>query len=426
MVTPRSRTVSRPRLSPEAVDAAFAVVLMVVLGLSVILTPAFTDYEAEAEPAIQAFLAGDFDGGLRLLPLYAGSVFAVLPFGALAQLLGGGDLAVFRAVAVPGAIAVAVVATLAGRWLRDAGLDRRVQLLTVGAIALSPTLAQAWSFGHFEEPLVAAVAVLGLVVATRGDDRSAVIGGALLGLATAGKLWVVVLIPVALVAMPSRRAAIRAAIAATVAGALLFAPYAIVLFDHLSAITGGTGQIFSRGNAWWFLGSPNPAFKPDAKVVEFFTTSNSARLAPAFVEAHARKVIVLVAAGLSALWWQRIARGRTLTATDRLAAVLALAAAVLWWRALLDPWFQPYYLTAALMAAFLADARSGRIPVFGLVAWAAIWLLHGQSAPDLGLDPDQASALGLAWMVPAGIVLTRRALLQTRERPVSLPVRSDR
>lgn len=416
MVSPRSSAVARPRVSPGVVDAVFAIVAVLLLGLSVLLTPAFTDYEAEAEPAIEALIAGRFGDAMHLMPFYSGSVLVAAPFGALATLFGGGDLAVFRAVAVPGAAVVAFLATLGGRWLREAGRERRVQLLTVGAIALSPALALSWNFGHFEEPLVAGVAILGLIVAARGDDRGAVLGGALLGLAAAGKLWAVVLIPVALAAMPTRGTAIRLLAAAAVSGAALLAPQAIAQFADFGTIAGGTGPIFSQGNVWWFFGAANPAFNTDPKVVQYLTTENAARFAPALVEAHARKLIVIVAAALAAAWWQRVARGRQLTVTDRLVGMLALAAAVLWWRALLDPWFQPYYLTGALLALFLTDARAGRFPVLALVAWAAIWLLHGQSAPDLGLDPDQASAVSLAWMVPMGIVLSRRALLQSSER----------
>lgn len=419
MVSPRSSAVARPRVSPGVVDAVVAVVVVLLLGLSVLLTPAFTDYEAEAEPAIEALIAGRFGDAMHLMPFYAGSVLAAAPFGALAHAIGGGDLAVFRAVAIPGAALVAGLAAVAGRWLREAGRDRRTQLLIVAAVALSPCVALSWNYGHFEEPLVAGVGVIGLIVAARGDDRSALIGGALLGLAAGGKLWAVVFVPVALAVMPTRGAALRLVGAAALVGLLVLAPYAIARLDHLGVIAGGTGQIFSKGNVWWFTGTPNPSFELHAETARMFTTDNSARLAPAFVEAHARKVIVLVAVVLSAAWWWRVARGRELTVAERTIGVLALAAAVLWWRALLDPWFQPYYLTAALLALFLVDARAGRFPVLALVAWAAIWLLHGQSAPDLGLDPDQASALSLAWMVPMGLVLTGRALLQSSDRSVS-------
>lgn len=419
MVSPRSSAVSRPRVSPTVVDALVAFIAVLLLGLSMLLTPAFTDFEAEAEPALQALIAGRIADGLQVMPFYAGSVLVAAPFAALADLFGGGDLAVFRAVAIPGAVGVATLATVAGRWLRDAGADRRIQLLTVGAIALSPAVASSWQYGHFEEPLVAAVAIGGLIVAARGDDRSALVGGALLGLACGGKLWAVVVIPVALAAMPNRRAAVRLLAASAAAGAILLAPYVIARADQVGVIAGGTGQIFSEGNIWWFFGSVNPAYDPTRDAIQLMTTANSPRLGPALVEAHARKLIVLVAVVLSAVWWQRCARGRGLTVEQRVAAVLALAAAVLWLRALLDPWFQPYYLAPALMAAFLADARAGRFPVLALVAWAAIWLLDGQSAPDLGLDADQASALSLAWMVPVGIVLTGRALVQTSERPGS-------
>ncbi|MBJ7472391.1 MAG: hypothetical protein JHD16_13880 [Solirubrobacteraceae bacterium] len=411
MAVLRSRSTARLQLSAGTVDLLLAVLAVTVLGLAVLLTPAFTDYEAEAEPAIQALVRGDLMDGLRLLPIYAGSVLAIAPFGAIAQLLGGGDLAIFRAVAVPGAAGVAVLAGLAGRWLREAGQGRWTQLAGVGALALSPCVAMAWGFGHVEEPLVASVAVGGVIFAARDDDRGALIGGVLLGLAVAGKLWAVVLVPVAIAAAPSRRTAAIVVASAAVAGALLLAPYALTRLDHLTGVAGTTGEIFSRGNFWWFFGAVNPTYAPDALTQQAFTTANSARLPPDFIASYARGLIVGVAVALSA-WWAVVDRrvGPQRDAQARLVSILWLAAAVLWWRALLDPWFQPYYLTAALMAVILADARAGRRPVLGLVAWAAFWLLHGRNPADLGLGADGASALSLIWTVPVGILLTRRAL----------------
>src|SRR5687767_5771599 len=85
------------RVLPETVLALVACLgLLAVGGLS----PAFTDFESEAEPALRALLAGDLGGFLSRLPAYGGSVVLRAPFAVLGDVLGG-DLAVFRAMALP-------------------------------------------------------------------------------------------------------------------------------------------------------------------------------------------------------------------------------------------------------------------------------------------------------------------------------------
>ncbi len=95
---------------------------------------------------------------------------------------------------------------------------------------------------------------------------------------------------------------------------------------------------------------------------------------------------------------------------DRTASLLLLVASVVWWRALLDGWFQPYYLTTALAALALADARRGRMPVAAAIAWSAMWIFNGQGSLTVNWSPDLISAVTLAWAVPVGVWSTVRAL----------------
>jgi hypothetical protein len=44
------------------------------------LSPAFSDYELEAEPSLQALREGDVDGFLALAPVYGGSLILRAPF----------------------------------------------------------------------------------------------------------------------------------------------------------------------------------------------------------------------------------------------------------------------------------------------------------------------------------------------------------
>ena len=92
-MAPSGRTLVAPALLALAGTA-----LLASLGL---LTPSFTDYEQEVEPALTALGAGDLQSFLSLLPAYGGSLILRSPFALLPDLWGGGQLAVFRSMAVP-------------------------------------------------------------------------------------------------------------------------------------------------------------------------------------------------------------------------------------------------------------------------------------------------------------------------------------
>lgn len=404
--------------TPAIIDVVLAVAIVAVLAWAELLTPAFTDFEAEAEPAFRALLAGDWSGGLAALPLYGGALLIELPFAALADALGGGDLAVYRAVAIPGALGMAWMAWLAAHWLRAAGRPRIEQLAALGAIAASPCLALSWSFGHHEEALVTAAALAGILLVLRGDRTGFIAGGLIVGLAFAGKPSAGVLVPVALVAASSLRGALITGAAAAVGAAALLAPMlsaqARQFSDGLQAA--GGGEIFTPGTVWWFFGAPNPDWVDpsgaDGGVLTLNTSANSARITPEWLGTSAHELIAIFALVLAAAWWLRMRPWQsTRPATNELvASALLLAAAAVWWRGLLDPWFQSYYLVAALVALVLADARRGRLPLAGLLAWAGFWLTHGHDAPAMSLHPDARTAISLAWMVPLGVWLIVAAM----------------
>src|SRR5271169_138788 len=74
---------------------------------------AWSDYETEARPAFEALAHGHLIGFLRLAPAYGGSLVERAPFALLPGLWGGGALAVYRMVALPCLLAVALL----GVWL---------------------------------------------------------------------------------------------------------------------------------------------------------------------------------------------------------------------------------------------------------------------------------------------------------------------
>lgn len=406
-------TRQRVRLAAAAVDALVAAVCLVLVGALTMLTPAFTDYEAEVEPALRAFVSGDFSTGFTKLPVYGGSVLAELPFAWLGHGVGG-DLWMYRLAAIPGAALMIWLATLAARWLREGGRPRSEQLAAVALIAASPAISRAWTAGHHEEILVAGLAAAGFAVLTSGraaaDRRQLVLGAALLGAACGGKLWPLLLLPVALAATRRRGDAVLVLGVTLGTAALVLAPAMAAQMTSFRAGVAGLGdQLFSTANAWWFLGGRNPNWvDPDSAAGAAQMAELSYRLRPGIV-VYAHEIMLALATVLSALWWWRAGRAEH-SAAERAASLLLLAGAVVWWRGLLDPWFQPYYLAAALALWTLADARRGRFPVAAGIAWLLLWLTYGPSSVTTSWSQDAVSAVGLAWTLPLGVWSTARAL----------------
>jgi len=74
---------------------------------------AWNDYDNEARPAFEALVQGHVLSFLRLVPAYGGSLVERAPFALLPGLWGGGQLAVYRMVALPCLLATAAL----GVWL---------------------------------------------------------------------------------------------------------------------------------------------------------------------------------------------------------------------------------------------------------------------------------------------------------------------
>ncbi len=74
---------------------------------------AWSDYEAEARPAFEALVHGHLALFLQLTPVYGGSLVLRAPFALAPELWGGGELAVYRMVALPCLLSAAAL----GVWL---------------------------------------------------------------------------------------------------------------------------------------------------------------------------------------------------------------------------------------------------------------------------------------------------------------------
>lgn len=414
MASTHARALPRPHVSARVVDVLVGVAALLVVAGMTLLTPAFTDYEAEIEPTLTALMRGDLATVGKGIPIYGASLILQSPASALGWLVGG-DVGMYRATAIPGAAGFLILGVLGATWMRAAGRSRRDQLAVLLLAVASPALAQAWSTGHHEEVLVAALAIGGVLLIDASPERRRrlLFGALLLGLACGGKLWPVVLVPVALAATRSRGDALRVAITTGVTTAALVLPNVLshLTFFKVNVTAVGGYGIFTPGNLWWFLGTRNPAWvDPRDGTQLIHAAGTSYRTPPSWVTSIDHPLIVLLAVGLSAAWWWRARRATDRPAVDRTASLLLLLASVAWWRALLDGWFQPYYLTLAVLALVLSDARRGRLPVLAAAAWAPLWLFNGPNSVTASWSPDLISAVTLAWAVPVGVWSTVRAL----------------
>jgi hypothetical protein len=350
---------------------------------------AWNDYDNEVSGAFRALSAGDIHGFLALAPAYGGSLVLRAPFAGATAALGGGELAVYRAVSIPCVLAVAVLGVTLVRRMATRGRTTAARALVLGLCVANPITLRALEIGHPEELLGAAFAI-GAVLAAA--DRRTILAAVLLGLAITSKSWGVLAIGPVLLALPGHR--IRAL---AIAGAIPVAAIAPIwltgspeTFVVSSATTGGT--IFQPWHLFWFLGDSgsvviggNGLPKPDGW-----------RVPPGWLSPLTHPFIAFLVVPLS-LAWARVHRGASRPAPEQLLALLAL---LFFLRCALDPWNVVYYHLPFVLAllAWETLCRPERPPVGALTATALVWLTF-QSAPNW-LSPDLQSILFVAWALP--------------------------
>lgn len=392
-----------------ALAAGAASVAMGWLGLSGFL---WTDYETEAAPAFDALAHGHVLEFLRLAPAYGGSLVERSPFALVPGLWGGGQLAVYRLVAVPCLLA----GTALGVWLcarmRAAGQRALWRALAVGVCVANPMTLQALEMGHPEELLGACLCVGAVLVALRGR---AVWAGVLLGLAIANKEWALVAVGPVLLALNPRPLAGRfpgvrivclaaaSATAAAVLGPLLLAGRAFTTAVGATAVvsTPTASQIFHPWQVWWFFGHHSGLVHREGAMLPGY------RVGPTWISAISHPLIV--AAGLSAalaLWLPRRRSSSTAGGVSASDALLLLAF-VLLARCLLDTWDVGYYVLPCSIAMVSWETIGRRrAPIVTLAAVIAPWLALARLSP--ALSPDGQAALFLAWTLPlAGALAVR-------------------
>jgi hypothetical protein len=379
----------RPRTAGLVAAAAAGVAILAWLGLTGF---AWNDYDAEAAPAFAALSRGDWQGFLALAPSYGGSLLLRAPAALLADGLGGGELAIYRAVSLPGLVAAALLGVvLATRASRD-------RWLVLALCAANPVTLSALEIGHPEEPLGAALCVAAVLAAL---GRRAGWAGVLLGLAIATKAWGVLAAGPVLLALPGWGLRARAGAAAAAVAALLVGPVLLAGSGATTMVVGGGmtgGTIFQPWQVFWWLGEPGQVVlggdgmpKPDGW-----------RTPPAWLSPLTHPLIAFLVIPAS-LAWTRL-RGRAPHDALLLLALLFLA------RCALDPWNTAYYAIPLLfsLVAWEAVARPHRPPVLALSATALTWATFAWA--PLVLSPDLQSVAYLAWALPLGAGLVRAAL----------------
>jgi hypothetical protein len=354
---------------------------LTLMAASTLLTVAFTDYEAEALPSVDALLSGDLGGFFAHLPAYGGSLILRAPAALLAHGAGGGDLAVYRALAAPCLLAGAIFGVLL--WSRLTGRASAVAAwIALAVVVANPVLLPALDTGHPEEYLGAILCAAGVIAALA--DRP-VLTGLLLGAAGANKAWAILAVPPALLALQHGRARFLA-----VAGAVCAAVLAPAVLHGTQAVGSAndvaqqSGTIFQPWQWTWFLGDHGQL------VQGLYGDKPGYRTAPGWLTSVGHLPVIAVPLALAAVTWLRGA--------GREQALLLLAFCFLL-RCVIDPWDTAYYHLPFLMALAAHEVVArGRAPVATLLASLAV---YGSTVVTRAWNVDLQAALYLLWSVPA-------------------------
>ena len=385
--------------SPYALPAVFAVLGAALLGWAALTGYAWNDYDDEARLSVTALLGGDVHGFLTSAPVYGGSLLLRAPFAFATKLWGAGDLAVYRALAVPCLAAVVLLGTWVAGRMRVVSLGPLAWGAALVVIVGNPVSLRALEMGHPEELLVAVMCVFAIVLA--GAKRP-LLAAVVLGAAIGAKPWAFLAVPVLVLLAEGCRW--RALLITGAAAALVVAPFAIADAGKVSATAQGNAQtsvIFQPWQLFWFLGDHGDVVRGYDGVVK-----PGYRTPPGWLSGVAHPLILLVAPALTLAWWRR-------RSAVRLEDALALLALIFTLRAMLDPWNVIYYVIPGLFALVAWEGVVlRRAPAVSLLvsvlAWLTFWTLPAH------VSPDAQSIFYVAWSIPLAAGLGLRVFAPAR------------
>ncbi len=415
------------RLAREnALCALLAGAVSATMGWLTLYGFGWNDYETEARPAFEAVAHGHVLSFLRLAPAYGGSLVERAPFALIPGLWGGGQLAVYRMVAVP----CLFVAAALGVWLvahmRAQGHSKFARTVALGLCVANPLTLKALELGHPEELVGACLCVAAVVCAGRDRPLGA---GLLLGLAIANKEWALLAVGPVLVALPAKRRLLCLTVAGTT-GAAVLAPLMLADSGRFTANAGATAStsstIFQPMQIFWFLGhhSPRAARLLGAVKRDF-------RLAPAWIGTISHPLVVGVALPLTGWLWRAERRrnadglpnGAPRVKEAWPANPLLLLALLLLLRCMLDTWDNVYYPLPFVITLLVWETGAFKHPPVlalssAMLVWFNAWLsFHHISA-------DAQAAFFLIWSLPLMTALSLH--LYAPGTGLKLPVHSHR
>jgi hypothetical protein len=330
--------------------------------------------------SINALARGDITGFFSAQPAM-GLTSLVLRAPAVALIRGQDLTAEYQA----GAAVCCAVATLIAVWVawrarrQGAGVPAVVALLALWTIAI--LWARTMPLGHPEEALAAA---LGLAAVILAGERRPIAAGVALGLAIGTKEWALLLAPAVVFAGTAidwrRMAGTALAAVALTSGVMAIGDPGAFRAAHEGQRAGDTHTV-TPASVWFRLGDKQIIGRVGNQ--EYFKA-----YPPKLVGRWCRPLVILLAALTIPLFLRR----RGFECPD----ALALGAAILVLRAILDTQTFSYHLVPMLMttAAWEVFARR-RFPVVAIAAMTAFQLTVHVVAP--GLSSYQFNSIYLAW-----------------------------
>lgn len=386
----------------------------------------WNDYDNEARPAFDALVHGRGLEFLRLAPAYGGSLVERAPFALIPSLWEGGELAVYRMVALPCLLAAAALGVWLVARMRAERRPTLARAVALGLCVANPLTLRALELGHPEELFGACMCVAAVLLAARNRPLFA---GALLGLAIANKEWALLAVGPALLALPPGRRLRCLTTAGGLASAILL-PLTLVSSSGFVASARGIAAppatIFQPWQVWWFLGHHG------ALVHGLYGVPKAGyRVGPSWAGSVSHPAILLAGLFVCATLWLSKRRAtpsggglRRLYAPPRLRerdALLALALLLLL-RCLLDTWDTVYYPLPFVLALLAWETRgpiAARPPVLALsstvLAWVGFQWLPTHVSPDAQSAFFLASTLPLAALLAAALYAPGRTLVERRE-----------